>query len=350
MGDVLMSSPAIRALKETYHAHITLLTSQQGSTIVPFIPEIEETCIFNVPWVQHDGAEHDVSELVKWIKKGDFDLAVIFTVNSQNPLPAAMMAYMAGIPLRIAYCRENPYRLLTHWLPDPEPLRVMDKHQVQRDLELVAAIGGYTENIKLSLKADQLCKNALIKKITGIGIDMFSGYYLLHPGTSDPKRKLPVEEWIAIGKALKAQTGKLLILSGNEAEATDAALIKQEIGSGCFNLAGKLQLDEFIYLVQSADILITVNSLPLHIAAAVQTRVIALYAKTNPQHLPWMVASSVLFFDVPGSIKSHNELLQFIHRHYQWEGLPYSLENVIAAVHILSLSTKSCSAAASIAS
>ena len=45
---------------------------------------------------------------------------MIFTVYSQSPLPSAMICYLADIPLRLAHCRENPYHLLTDWVPDPE--------------------------------------------------------------------------------------------------------------------------------------------------------------------------------------------------------------------------------------
>src|SRR5690606_22825058 len=80
------------------------------------------------------------SALVDQLKQYRFDGCVIFTVYSQNPLPAAMLAWMAGIPLRLAYCRENPYQLLSHWVPDDEPYSQI-RHQVVRDLELVKHIG-----------------------------------------------------------------------------------------------------------------------------------------------------------------------------------------------------------------
>ena len=65
-----------------------------------------------------------------------------------------MLAMMAGIPLRLAYSRENPYELLTHWLPDKEPYSFV-QHQVKRDLELVASIGAQTPDTQLSLRIDE---------------------------------------------------------------------------------------------------------------------------------------------------------------------------------------------------
>jgi hypothetical protein len=68
---------------------------------------------------------------VRQISEKKFDAAVIFTVYSQNPLPTVMLAYLAGIPKRLAYCRENPYQLLTDWVPDQEPYTLI-KHQVRQ--------------------------------------------------------------------------------------------------------------------------------------------------------------------------------------------------------------------------
>ncbi|MBO9595993.1 MAG: glycosyltransferase family 9 protein [Niabella sp.] len=346
MGDVLMSTPAMRALKETFNASITLLTSEQGGAIASFIPVVDEVLFFNAPWVQHSGTEAAVSEIAERLSAGGFDMAVIFTVSSQNPLPSAMLAYMAGIPIRVAYCRENPYRLLTHWIPDPEPLRCMHKHQVQRDLELVQSVGAYTQDLQLQLEPAIEAGPSLTRKLIKEGLSPDGNWCLLHPGTRDLRRKLPVHTWVDMGLALRRKLRMPLLLTGSAEDAAEVREMQQRIGAGCYALAGKLQLGEFIHLVSRSALLISINSLPLHVAAAVQTPVVALYAKTNPQHLPWMVPSATLFFDVGADQRSRNEILQFMHRHYRWEGPPVSTENVITAVQELLGSSKSRSAAA----
>ena len=123
MGDVIMTSPALRALKETFNYRITLLTSSLGSLITACIKEIDDVITFNVPWVKTDSAAdpENCFTLIEELKQHNFDGAIIFTAYSQSALPAAMITMMAGIPLRLAYCRENPYQLLTDWVPDKEP-------------------------------------------------------------------------------------------------------------------------------------------------------------------------------------------------------------------------------------
>jgi ADP-heptose:LPS heptosyltransferase len=104
MGDLLMTTPAIRALKHTFNAQITVLTSSMAAGIARNIPEIDDIMVFDVPWVKSDqAAPNDTfAAITEDIKSRQFDAAIIFTVYSQNPLPTVMLAYLANIPLRLA--------------------------------------------------------------------------------------------------------------------------------------------------------------------------------------------------------------------------------------------------------
>ena len=131
MGDLLMSGPAIRAIKASFETKITVLTSSMATAIAALMPEIDEVMVFDVPWVKTQEAANKeaVAQIVSRLAEKKFDAAVIFTVFSQNPLPSAMLAYLAGIPKVLAYCRENPYGLLSDWVPDEEPYALI-RHQV----------------------------------------------------------------------------------------------------------------------------------------------------------------------------------------------------------------------------
>src|SRR5690606_7710955 len=116
------------------------------------IEGIDDVIEFNVPWVKGSpGGVNELMRLVEEVRKMSFDMAIIFTVFSQNSLPAAMLAYMAGIPVRVAWCRENPYQLITDWIPENEPV-VEIRHQVDRDLELVRHVGANVSDDNLHLK------------------------------------------------------------------------------------------------------------------------------------------------------------------------------------------------------
>lgn len=313
MGDLLMSSPAIRALKETFHCHITLLTSAMGNLIAPFIQEIDEVILADLPWVKTKKTvdEKKISSLIEQLKKKNFDGAVIFTVYSQNPLPAAMLAYMAGIPKRIAYCRENPYDLLSDWVVEKEPYTII-KHQVERDLTLVKAINANVHSEKLRISFSESAKKAAIKKIAQMGVNPEDDWLIIHPGVSETKREYPEDYWIETGKLLRDKLGFQVLItgSGNEKDLCDR--IQNGIGNASFSLAGFLSIEEFIALISVSPLVISVNTGTVHIASATQTPVIVLYALTNPQHPPWKVHSSVLYYSVKEELRSKNQVVSYV--------------------------------------
>ena len=330
IGDLLMSTPAIRALKQTFNCHITVLVSSLGAAVIPEVPEIDDAIVFDVPWVQTTGTPDVIgfNQLVKQLREGRFDAAVIFTVYSQNPMPSIMLAYLAEIPLRLAYCRENPYQLLTHWIPDEEPYTWI-RHQVVRDLDLVAQIGAVTEDQRLSILAREILWPVVCEKLLLLGLDPRKKWIILHPEVSEQKRKYPVQDWIAAGKSIKAATGCQLLITGKN-NLEEAQEIAVGIGSRAFSAAGLFNLQELIILIKHAPLLLSVNTGTIHIAAAVHTPVLVLYALTNPQHTPWRVTSKVLYFDVPAPLQSRNEVVKYVYRSFSTEDLPAATpENIL---------------------
>ncbi|SKB80837.1 glycosyltransferase family 9 protein [Dyadobacter psychrophilus] len=312
MGDVIMASPAFRALKETFDSKITLLTSKAGSIIAPHIPGVDDVMVADLPWVQSTNAENPTLEsLAAELKQRAFDAVVIFTVYSQSALPAAMLAYMAGIPVRLAYARENPYQLLTHWLPDLEPYEMI-RHQVERDLELVKHIGAETEESQLILDTRDADRAALTKSVANIKIDIQKPFIVLHPGVSEEKRQYPAEHWIETGKALLEKYGLPILISGSGAEKQLTDRIATKIGESAVSVAGLFSIGEFICLLEKASLLISVNTGTIHIAAAMQTPMIVLYAQTNPQHTPWHCQHRILEFSVPEHLRSRNMVIRHV--------------------------------------
>ncbi|HKG06177.1 MAG TPA: glycosyltransferase family 9 protein [Pedobacter sp.] len=313
MGDVLMSSPAIHALRNFTGAVITLMTSVNGAEAAHLNPDVDQVITVDLPWIKTDSACNgtEVSSIVELLKGYGFDGCVIFTVYSQSPLPAAMVTYMAEIPLRLAYCRENPYDLLSDWVPDPEPYTYI-RHQVQRDLDLVAAIGAFTDNKRLSLILPEESRLCAARKLHNIGLNIDKPYLVIHPGVSELKREYPFEKWVLCIKRLQADLAMPLLLTGSAAQA--AMLNELEIagGPGAYAAGGLLSLNEFAAVLKSASVIVSVNTGTVHLAAAMQTPVVVLYAQTNPQHAPWMVPCVVLEYSIGEHLKSRNEVIKFV--------------------------------------
>lgn len=338
MGDLIMSAPAMRALKETFGCTITLLTSSMAAGIVPFLPEVDHVIQWNAPWIKADGISDAGSfyTVIEEVKNSRFDAAVIFTVYSQNPLPSAMLAYLAGIPKRLAYCRENPYDLLTHWLPDNEPYFFM-QHQVQRDLQLVEAVGAVTQNKKLHLQLRHNVWPRVLKKFSGLGVDLQRPWLVAHAGVSEKKREYPQALWIETGRKIVQELDQQIILTGNHKEKKTLQHLQQGIGKKAFNTAGLLSLEEFITLVKKAPLVVSVNTSAIHMAAAFETPVIVLYALSNPQHSPWMATGKVLIYDIPEALRSRNEVIRYVHEKLHLKNVPMVMpEDILQAIrHLL---------------
>lgn len=333
MGDLIMNTPAIHALKTSFQCHVTVLTSSMGAAITPSIPDIDDTIIFDAPWVKNNAPdpEHVFNETVQKLRGGNFDAAVIFTVYSQNPLPAAMLAYLANIPVRLAYCRENPYGLLTHWVPEKEPYDFI-RHQVRRDIDLVAELGAKPETDRLVLEVNEDLWPEVYRKLKHCQIDPEKPWVVLHPGVSDNKRQYPVQNWIKAGRELVSQTGVQLLITGSKEERGLASRIRHGIAkeSGICVAAGLFNIPEFITLISHSAMVLSVNTSTAHIAAATHVPVVVLYALTNPQHTPWQAQGAVLYFDVPAHLRSKNEVIRYVYEQYRHESLmPATTANIV---------------------
>lgn len=312
MGDLLMSEPAIRALKETFNCKITALISAGTAEIAQHIDCIDQVIPFQSPWNRENVRPEYVTEIIDIIKARKFDAAIILTVYSQNPLPAALLAFMAGIPVRLAYCRENPYQLLTHWIPDPEPYFTIH-HQVARDIKLVKTIGASTSDDQIHLTYAPTEWQRALEKIRAAGCNPEAPWIILHVGVSEDKRMYPVRKWIETSKRLIKGFNLQLLFTGNAAQSELIHKIVKDTGFGAIPLPGVLTMAELIALIDHAPFIISVNTVMVHIAASVNTPVLVLYAMTNPQHTPWKVYCRTLLFHPPKAKRSKNAVVRFVY-------------------------------------
>src|SRR5436305_10472993 len=152
LRDVLAAPPAIHAMKESLpSAELTLLAGPVGAQVARLNPDIDDVIVYEAPWMDpwHKLPQNSQREqqMIALIRELQFDGAIIFTSFRQSSLPAAYLCYLADIPLRVAASIDGPGSLLTTRHKHPE--RMM--HEVERGLDLVAAIGLETDNLNLVL-------------------------------------------------------------------------------------------------------------------------------------------------------------------------------------------------------
>lgn len=334
IGDLLMTTPAIHALRQANpQREITLLASSSTCHAVSLIPDIDHCIAYNAPWVKSTrlkiNSQEDV-RIIEILKQQKFDGAIIFTVFSQNPLPAAMLCYLAEIPLRLAYCHENPYQLLTDWLKDPDPQYGI-RHEVQRQLDLVSSIGCPIIDTKLSLQVSAATKDIIRERLYQKGVHSLDQLIVIHPGATAPSRRYPAHKFVKVASSL-IKNGYQVVFTGQEEERILIEEIQDALDVSSRSFIGSLNFEEFCALIALARILITNNTAPAHISAAIGTPVVDIYAMTNPQHTPWQVPHRLLSYDVPckNCFKSvctygHHHCLELI----PWEEVVEAVEELV---------------------
>jgi lipopolysaccharide heptosyltransferase II len=300
LGDVLMCTPALSALKQAGAGRrLTLFTSQGATAVAPYIDALDDVIAYPAPWMKSSDPHSrlDDGACIATLAARRFDAAVIFTSYSQSALPAAMLCYLAGIPLRLAHCRENPYQLLTDWVADPEPAAML-RHEVRRQLDLVAHVGGSSAGGPLSFRVRERDLEWMRAWMADAAIDPQRPWILLHPGASAPSRRYPAEKWIEVVRALAARGAGALVLSGSGEEVRLIEQISAGSGVAVHSLGGQLDLGQLGAAIRLASVMVCNNTGPAHMAAAIGTPLVDLYALTNPQHTPWQVEHRLLFHDV----------------------------------------------------
>jgi lipopolysaccharide heptosyltransferase II len=311
LGDLLMTTPALVALRASLpQAHIALLASQAGAALASHVPVVDEVIAFDAPWVKRPAGALERSlapgqaeaRMVQMLAERRFDAAVIFTVCTQSALPAALLCLMAGIPLRLAYSRENPYELLTDWIADNEVPADGMRHEAQRQLDLVHHVGLQADAQRLLFRFKVEEALTMRHKFESAGGDLTRPYFVVHPGATAASRRWPAERFGQAAQALADATGCQPVFSG---AADDMPLVREALaamrdgGAGAMSLTGQLTLGELASLIAGAQVTLCNNSAPAHIAAALNAPVVVLYALTNPQHTPWQARARVLNHPVP---------------------------------------------------
>ncbi|MBF2075017.1 MAG: lipopolysaccharide heptosyltransferase II [Synechococcales cyanobacterium C42_A2020_086] len=304
IGDVIMTTPAMRALKQSQpERRLTLMTSAAGAAIASLIPDLDDVIVYDAPWLKATALRQSSQPeyaMIERLRQAQFDAAIIFTVYSQNPLPAAFLCYMAGIPLRLAHCRENPYQLLTDWVKDPEP-ELQIRHEVQRQFDLVQSVhnSAALDPPPMQLRVSPQAAAALRQILAQLGLEFDRPWVVIHPGATAPSRRYPPEQFAIVGRQLVQELGLQVIWTGTAPEQELVSTIQQQMLAPSYSLVDRLTLEQMAALLALTPLLISNNTGPVHIAAAMGTPVVDLYALTNPQHTPWGVPHRVLFQDVP---------------------------------------------------
>lgn len=270
IGDVLMISPALQAIKATLpDCRLTLMASPSGAQAAALLPWVDEVLPVRSVWQDMGKLAFDPvreGELIQNIRDRQFDAAIVFTSFSQTPHAAGYLCYLAGIPLRAGQSKEWGGSVLTtevKSIPD-------DVHQVERNLYLIESLGFCVRDRSLQIRIPARAQRLLPDP-----------YLVLNPWTSCPARNYSPARFAIAARELSDITGYPVVVTGVAKDRQHSDELLQTLGDRAINLIGMTDLADLAALIAHAKLLLSNNTSTMHLADATRTPSVILFAGTE---------------------------------------------------------------------
>ena len=328
LGDAVMTTPALFRLREACpNAFIGILTPDKLSDLWKDHPAIDAVFTFT--------SAESGCRVAKRLRHERFDAALVLP----NSFRSAWESWCANIPVRIGYAGQLRNVLLTHAIAQrpgriamrkrsrQEILRVIQSqngalspssntliptgvagpdlrsnattlgcsaHHIYQYLHLAAQLGAVPTAVAPEIRIRQHEVDATIQRLQ---IPQFPGrrLFALNPGAEyGPAKRWPAERFIAAAREIQLKTGCIWLVLGGKGDLPIASAIEAELArnpakdqrlaasKGVLNLAGATSLRELCAVLAACDLLLTNDTGPMHVAAAVGTKVVAVFGSTSP--------------------------------------------------------------------
>ena len=280
-GEFLLTIPAFWMLKQNYpEVKINLVVNKDVLPLARRIPFVDRLIVW-------ENRKHTFGEALKFskeLRRGRYDLSVIFNPSKEFNI----VSFLAGIPIRAGYDRKWGF-LLNRKIKDAKEQGL--RHEVDYNLELLKAVSNLhlrgavfcsseakdlgNNGFPLEIKQSDFPDNRLAElEISD------NNFIAIHPWSSNPEKELTVDKIRELCVRLSRETPYRLVLIGGREEAARSGEFCQ--GLPVIDLTGKTSLLELAGLLKRSRLLVTVDSGPMHLAAALGRQVVAIFRRNPP--------------------------------------------------------------------
>ena len=270
MGDLLMNLPALRVLRQAHpKAWIALLADCPVSDFFKNHPDLDEVIAIEAAGVLQNRRKR--WELVRKIRAIHFDLAV--ASNSSKFFHGLL--FLSGIPIRVGWRRKWSF-LLNRSLPDTKDKAI--RHEIDSNLDLIGLISDKKWDGGFTLPEDEKSTEKICALLAGC--DATLPVVVVHPGTSNPKKRWPAEHFIELCERLLSTDQCRVVLIGGEEEADLSQKIVKQLSKPALDLTGRLTLKELAAFFKQPQVktLVSSDSGPVHVAWMSGKPVVVFYA------------------------------------------------------------------------
>jgi lipopolysaccharide heptosyltransferase I len=291
LGDVVHALPIAALIKRTWpEARLTWLISRPFAPLLETNPHVDALLPFDRQrgrgWWRHSG---NVKRLAGQLRDGHFDLVI----DLQGLLRSAWLAWQTRAPVRVGfrYARELAPFFYTHHVDVPPG----ERHAVERYLDVAEALGLPRGPIEFPLPTtpqDEATAAALLAPLAG------APYALMLPGTNWPTKRWPAHHAATLAGRLNGETGLRIVLAG-AADALEPAGVIRQANPAALDLVGKTSVRELVCLIRGASLVVSNDSGPMHLAAALGVPLVAPFGPTSPSRTgPYRRDGSVVRLDL----------------------------------------------------
>ena len=271
-----MTTPAVRAIRGNFpQAHITILAK-------PWVAPVFENSIHVDDILVYDGAGCHKGvwgklRLARDLRPYHFEAAILL----QNAFEAALITFLAGIPCRIGYNTDGRSLLLTH--PVPCKPGYKKDHQTNYYLNILRGSGLKDGNQELYFTVSSRQRARAQEILSEHGISKDERIVGINPSaTFGPAKQWPLERYARLADKLQDIYGVRIIVFGGPGDIRLGRKISQMMKPASVDLSGKTELGEAMALIERCHLFVTNDSGLMHVAAALDVPLVAIFGSTNP--------------------------------------------------------------------
>ena len=275
IGDAVMTTPAVRAIRHNFPgARISLLAKPWVAPVFAHSPHVDEIIVFDAKG-RHKGFGGTI-RLARDLRTYRFDAAIFL----QNAIEAALIAFMAGIPVRIGFDTDARRLLLTHPVRCTKAIKTI--HQTGYYLKMLEGAGLVTGPSSLELRVGAQDRHAAEQILSTRGITPGHRVVGLNPSaTFGPAKQWFPERYAALGDRLIREHDAVILIFGGPSDRELGRTISRMMTAPAIDLSGQTSLGEAMALIDRCDGFVTNDSGLMHVAAALNTPLVAIFGSTN---------------------------------------------------------------------
>jgi lipopolysaccharide heptosyltransferase II len=270
VGDAVLAIPAIKAVREHFsNAEITLLVRPWVAGLFTSAPFIDKVWSEKKP-----SGLSDWTRITRNIRLRHFDLAILLP----NSFESALMIFLAGVPHRIGYATDARRWMLTNAIAPREGPR----HQVQYYLDLVKIFSASIAAPSLEIQATSEERAFARRLLSDEGVPREAQFLVLNPGAAyGSAKRWHVDRFADVADSLAHELQLHVALIGSEQERPTAQQIRNRMKKPAAILTGRTSLETLIGVLAESSLMITNDSGPMHIAAALGVPTVAVFGPTD---------------------------------------------------------------------